>query len=339
MDRLDAMAAFVTAVDEGSLAAAARRLGYSPAAITRAIASLEDRLGAQLLHRTTRALRLTLLGETYLVTCRQVLDELQQAELGAAADQDTPRGLLTLTAPVLFGRLRVRPVLDRFLNKNPAVQARLVLLDRVVNLIDEGVDLAVRLAHLPDSSLKATQLGEVRRVLCASPIYLERHGVPQTPSELSSHACIMSNEAAAEPWSFSHETGGRQRALQMAVVRPRLIVNSAAAAIDSALDGHGITRVMSYQVASDIVAGRLVRLMAAYEPPPVPVHFIMQADRSMTAKLRAFIDVAAPVLRTDLMQVSQLMEAKLKSSLAGITEEPCYVVDARSPPNRLHLAR
>lgn len=314
MDRLDAMAAFVTAVDEGSLAAAARRLGYSPAAVTRAIASLEDRLGAQLLHRTTRALRLTSLGETYLTTCRQVLDELQRAERGAAADQDTPRGLLTLTAPVLFGRLRVRPVLDRFLDANPAVQARLVLLDRVVNLIDEGIDVAVRLAHLPDSSQVATQLGEVRRVLCASPAYLERHGVPQTPSELSSHACILSNEAAAEPWSFAHEAAGRRRALQMAVIHPRLIVNAAAAAIDSVLDGHGITRVMSYQVAADVVAGRLVLLLTAYEPPPIPVHFVMQADRSMTAKLRAFIDFAAPLLRTDLTQISQLIEAKSKSS-------------------------
>lgn len=313
MDRLDAMAAFVVVVDEGSLAAAARRLGYSPAAVTRAIASLEDRLGAQLLHRTTRALRLTSLGETYLTTCRQVLDELQRVELGAAADQDTPRGLLTLTAPVLFGRLRIRPVLDRFLDTNPAVQARLVLLDRVVNLVDEGIDVAVRFAHLPDSSMVATHLGEVRRVLCASPAYIERHGVPHTPSELSSHACIMSNEAAAEPWSFAHDTG-RRRGLQTALIHPRLIVNAAAAAIDSALDGHGVTRVMSYQVASDVVAGRLVLLLVDYVPPPIPVHFVMQADRSMTAKLRAFIDFAAPLLRTDLMQISQLIEAKLKSS-------------------------
>ena len=307
MDRLDAMAAFVAAVDEGSLAVAARRLGYSPAAVTRAIASLEDRLGAQLLHRTTRALRLTALGETYLATCRRVLDELQQAERGAAADQETPRGLLTLTAPVLFGRLRVRPVLDRFLDASPAVQARLILLDRVVNLTDEGIDVAVRLAHLPDSSLVATHLGEVRRVLCASPAYLERHGVPHTPSDLSSHACIMSNGAATERWSFAHPAAGRRRALQMAVIHPRLTVNAAAAAIDSVLDGHGITRVMSYQVALEVVAGRLVLLLTAYEPPPIPVHFVMQADRSMTAKLRAFIDFAAPLLRTDLMQVSQLI--------------------------------
>lgn len=319
MDRLDAMAAFVTAVDEGSLAAAARCLGHSPAAVTRAIASLKDRLGARLLHRTTRALRLTPLGETYLATCRQVLDELQRAERGAAADQDTPRGLLTLTAPVLFGRLRVRPALDQFLDANPAVQARLILLDRVVNLTDEGIDVAVRFAHLPDSSLVATHLGEVRRVLCASPAYLERHGVPQTPPELSGHACIMSNEAAAEPWSFAHEASGRRRALQMAVIHPRLIVNAAAAAIDSVLEGHGITRVMSYQVASDVVAGRLVLLLTGYEPPPIPVHFVMPADRSRTAKLRAFIDFAAPLLRSDLIRISQLMGASTSRSVSAFS--------------------
>ncbi len=311
MDRLDAMGAFVAAVDEGSLAAAARRLGYSPASVTRAITSLEDRLGVPLLHRSTRALRLTLPGEAYLATCRQVLDDLQRVESGAAADQQTPRGLVTLTAPLLFGRLRVRPVLDRFLDAYPAVQARLVLLDRVVNLMDEGIDVAVRLAHLPDSSLIATHLGEVRRIVCASPAYLERRGVPHTPSALSGHACIMSNDAAAEPWSFGDEASSRRRPLRMAAVNPRLIVNSAAAAIDSAVDGHGVTRVLSYQVASDIVAGRLVRLLVAYEPSPIPVHFVLQAGRSMTAKLRAFIDFAAPLLRADLLRISQLMAAKL----------------------------
>ena len=311
MDRLDAMAAFVAAVDRGSLAAASRELGYSPAAVTRAITSLEDRLGAQLLHRTSRALRLTPLGETYLVTCRQILEELQRAERGAAADANTPRGLLTLTAPVLFGRLKVRPVLDRFLDGNPAVQARLVLLDRVVNMLDEGIDVAARLAHLPDSSQHATHLGEVRRILCASPAYVARQGRPDTPAELSNHACIMSNEAAAEPWSFAQESGARRRTLRAVVIRPRLIVNAAAAAIDSALDGYGITRVMSYQVAADVAAGRLMLLLPTYEPPPIPVHFVMQADRSITAKLRAFIDFAAPLLRSELTRSASLIGSDL----------------------------
>ncbi len=318
MDRLDAMAAFVAAVDEGSLAAAARRLGYSPAAVTRALSSLEDRLGVPLLHRSTRGLRLTSPGEAYLATCRQVLEDLQRAESGAAADQQTPRGLVTLTAPLLFGRFRVRPVLDRFLDGNPAVQARLVLLDRVVNLIDEGIDVAVRLAHLPDSSLIATHLGEVRRVVCASPAYLERHGVPHTPSALSGHACIMSNDAA---WRFGNKEASRRLAVRAPAIHPRLIVNSAAVAIDSAIDGHGVTRVLSYQVESDIMAGRLVRLLATYEPPPIPVHFVRPADRSMTAKLRAFIDFATPLLRADLAQISHHIDAKPKSKGPG----PCSV--------------
>jgi DNA-binding transcriptional LysR family regulator len=305
MDRLDAMLAFVMAIDEGSLAAAGRRLGYSPAAVTRAITSLEDRTGAQLLHRTTRALRLTVLGETYLALCRQVLGDIAAAEQGAAADQESPRGLLTLTAPVLFGRLHLRPVLDRFLDAFPAVQARLVLLDRVANLVDEGIDMAVRLAFLPDSNLLATHLGEVRRVLCASPAYLARRGTVGTPAELAEYDCIMSNEAAAEPWRFVVEQG---RGLRTVTIQPRLTVNAAAAAIDSALDGYGITRVMSYQVANDIADGRLVRLLRAYEPPAIPVHFVMPAARSMSAKLRRFIDFAAPLLRADIAQVATLIE-------------------------------
>jgi DNA-binding transcriptional LysR family regulator len=310
MDRLDAMAAFVAAIDDGSLAAAARRLGYSPAAVTRGIASLEDRVGAQLLHRTTRALRLTQFGESYLVMCRQIVADIALAERRAATEQDVPRGLLTITAPVMFGQLRIRSVLDQFLDIYPAVQARLILLDRVVNLIDEGVDVAARLAHLPDSNLVATQLGEVRRVLCASPAYLERHGIPDTPSDLSRHACIMSNEAAAEPWNFAPGPENGRRGLQTAAIRPRLIVNAAAAAIDSALEGRGITRVMSYQIAGDVAAGRLVLLLGTYEPPPIPVHFVLQASRSVTAKLRKFIDFAAPSLRADLARTAALIAAE-----------------------------
>ena len=303
------MTAFVAAIDEGSLAAAARRVGYSPAAITRAITSLEDRTGTQLLHRTTRALRLTQFGESYLAMCRQVLADIKHAERGAAAEQHTPRGLLTLTAPVLFGRLRIRPVLDQFLNANPAVQARLVLLDRVVSLIEEGIDVAARLAHLADSNLVATHLGEVRRVLCASPAYLERNGIPGTPRDLSVHTCIMSNEATSGSWSFADNAGSRRRGLQSVSIHPRLIVNAAAAAIDSALEGHGITRVMSYQVVEDVAAGRLTLLLVPYEPPPIPVHFVLQSSRSMTAKLRAFIDFAAPLLRADLAQTARLIES------------------------------
>ncbi|HEY2133470.1 MAG TPA: LysR family transcriptional regulator [Acetobacteraceae bacterium] len=318
MDRLDAMAAFVAAVDDGSLAAAARRLRHSPASVTRAIAALEDRLGMQLLHRSTRALRLTRFGETYLATCRQVLADLDAAERGAAAEQEAPRGLLTLTAPVLFGRLRLRPVLDRFLDANPAVQARLLLLDRVVNLVDEGIDVATRLAHLPDSGLVATRLGDVRRVLCASPGYLARHGTPRTPADLVRHACIMSSETAGEdPWRFAPEPGGRRRISQPIAVRSRLMVNGAAPAIDSALEDCGITRVLSYQIESDVAAGRLILLLTAHEPPPIPVHFVLPPARSATAKLRAFIDFAAPLLRADLARTARVIGMPGADSQSG----------------------
>lgn len=309
MDRLDAMAVFLAVVDEGSLAAAARRLGHSPAAVTRAIASLENRVGVRLLHRTTRALHLTGFGEAYLGTCRRVLADLAAVEQGAAAEQEVPRGLLTLTAPVLFGQLRVRPVLDQFLDANPAVQARLLLLDRVVNLLDEGIEVAARLAHLPDSGLIATRLGEVRRVLCASPAYLERHGAPASPGDLPMHACIISSETAAEEaWSFANPDS-RRRALQPVAVRPRLTVNGSTAAIDSALDGRGIARVMSYQIASHVAAGRLVRLLPRHEPPSIPVHFVLPPQRGTPAKVRAFIDFAAPLLRAELARTAQLIEA------------------------------
>jgi DNA-binding transcriptional LysR family regulator len=183
----------------------------------------------------------------------------------------------------------------------------------------------VRLAHLPDSNLVATHLGEVRRVLCASPAYLERAGTPETPADLSGHACIMSNEAAAEPWSFAHEPGNRRQRLQAVSIHPRLIVNAAAAAIDSALDGHGITRVMSYQVAADVAAGRLKLILVPYEPPPIPVHFVMQSSRSVTAKLRSFIDFAAPSLRVGLTHTADLIgaDAQIGPGLMALPRGPC----------------
>ena len=298
MDRIDAMRAFVTAVDRGSLASAARGLGHSPATVTRAIAQLEGKLGMRLLHRSTRALRLTEFGESYYATCREVLSALDLAERGAAAEQAQPSGLLTLTAPLRFGQLYVRPILDAFLDANPAVRARLVLLDRVVNLVEEGIDIAVRLAHLPDSTQLATRVGEVRRVLCASPAYIERHGSPATPAALREHTCIMEHYGAElEIWRFAVARG---KALFPVSVQPRLIVNSASAAAESAAEGYGIARVMSYQAAAAVKAGELVILLPQHEPPPIPVHLVMPSARSGAAKQRAFIAFAAPRLRQRL---------------------------------------
>ena len=300
MDRIDAMRAFVTAVDRGSLAAAARSLGQSPASVTRALASLEGRLGVRLLNRSTRALHPTPFGDTYLATCREVLTAIDRAERGAATEQEQPSGLLTLTAPLRFGQLHVRPVLDGFLDANPAVQARLMLLDRVTNLVEEGIDAAVRVAHLPDSTLVATRLGQVRRILCAAPAYLDRRGTPQEPAAIREHACIMERDGAeTELWRFAAAPG---KSLIPIPIRPRLVVNSASAAVDSAVAGHGITRVMSYQAAAAVKAGELVVLLAQHEPPPIPVHLVMPSTHSATAKQRAFLAFAIPKLRDRLVK-------------------------------------
>lgn len=307
MDRIDAMRAFVATVDRGSLAGGARFLSLSPAAVTRAIAALEDRLQMPLLHRTTRALHLTQFGETYLATCREVLAALDAAEQGAAAAQELPSGLLTLTAPLRFGQLHLRPVLDEFLDANPVVRARLLLLDRVANLVEEGIDLALRIAHLPDSNLVATRLGEVRRVVCAAPSYLSRCGVPASPAALQEHACIMEHDAAeTEIWRFAPAPG---RQLAPLSIQPRLVVNSASAAVDSAIEGHGITRAMSYQVASAVAGGKLILLLAQHEPPPIPVQFVLPPRGAQTAKQRAFLSFAAPKLRQSLVSIADMVHA------------------------------
>jgi DNA-binding transcriptional LysR family regulator len=307
VDRLDAMRAFVVTVDQGSLAAGARRLGYSAAAVTRGIAQLEARLGMVLLHRSTRALHLTSFGESYLATCREILAALDQVERGVAAEQEKPTGLLTITAPLMFGQLHVRPVLDAFLDANPAVRGRLLLLDRVANIVEEGIDVAVRVAHLPDSQLKARRLGEVRRVLCAAPSYLDLRGAPTEPRDLAEHDCIMERDGAEiEAWRFSSTT---------IAVRPRLVVNSAAAAVASAAAGHGVTRVMSYQAAGFVAAGELIVLLPDHEPPPIPVQFVLPPTRRDTAKLKAFLAYAIPALQKALGEVARTFSLSGSSRL------------------------
>ena len=310
MDRIDAMRAFVAAVDRGSLAAAARKLGYSAATVTRGIALLEGRLGMRLLHRNTRALHLTEIGETYLATCRQVLAALDGAERGAAAGREQLSGLLTITAPLRFGQLHVRPILDAFLDANPAVQARLLLLDRVANLVEEGIDVAVRVGQLPDSRLLAARLGEIRRVLCASPGYIRRCGAPQVPAKLRDHACIMERDGAeTELWRFASKSG---RSLLSIAVRPRLRVNSAEVAVESAAAGHGIARVMSYQAAAAVSAGKLVVLLPKFEPPAIPVSLVVPSARSRTPKQRAFFDFAVPRLRDQLTKAANEIGTRSK---------------------------
>jgi DNA-binding transcriptional LysR family regulator len=296
VDRLDAMQAFVVTVDRGSLSAAARVLRRSAASVTRAVASLEERLGAELLRRTTRSLKLTEAGERYLVVARRVLAELDEAEKTASATSASPQGVLTVTAPLSFGALHVQSIVDEYLAQYPDVRARLLLLDRVVDLVDEGVDVAVRIAHLPDSALVATAIGVVRRVVVASPAYLARHGRPGEPADLARHRCVScSSVTPSDSWSFGPRREG-ERSKQVRV-QPILTVNVADAAIGAAESGTGVTCALSYQVAESVRAGRLVVVLPAFEPAPLPVHLIYPASSASAAKVRAFVDLAGPRLR------------------------------------------
>jgi DNA-binding transcriptional LysR family regulator len=297
IDRLDAMRVFVTALDKGSLAGAGRSLGRSPASVTRAIAFLEGHVGAQLLHRTTRKMRLTETGERYAAVCQHVLTNLEEAELLAAGDRAAPRGVLTVTAPVMFGTRILRPIVGAFLSLYPAVQIRYLLLDRIVNMIDEGVDVAVRIAALPDSSLIATSIGDVRRVLCASPDYLARKPVITAPSDLLEHDCIADAQmTASEVWTFPPASGGR--IARTVRIKPRLMVNADEVAVDAAVAGEGIIRIMSYKIDSEVREGRLVVLLPEDELPRLPVHLIVPEGRLAIAKVRSFVDFARPRLKS-----------------------------------------
>jgi DNA-binding transcriptional LysR family regulator len=304
MDRLDAMRVFVTALDEGSLAAVGRRLGRSPAAVTRAVAFLENHVGVPLLQRTTRTMRLTEAGDRYAAACRRVLADLEEAEMSAAGERAAPRGLLTVTAPVMFGTRILRPIVSAFLASQPEVQIRYLLLDRVVSLIDEGVDVALRIAHLPDSALIAIRVGEVRRVLCASPDYLARRPAIGEPADLSGHDCIaVAQLSPNEIWSFPPSQGGT--IARTVRVKPRLMVNSIEAAVGAAVDGEGVVRLLSYQIEREVRDGRLVVLLREDEPAPLPVHLVVPEGRLAIAKVRAFVDHSVAGLRAELARMGQ----------------------------------
>jgi DNA-binding transcriptional LysR family regulator len=303
MDRIDAMKVFVAAVDEGSLAGAGRRLRRSPAAVSRAIAFLEHHVGAELLHRTTRSLKLSEAGERYAAACRRVLTELEEADILAGGERTAPRGTLTLTAPVVPGEDVLRPVLDAFMKDYPAVTVRLVLLDRPVNLIDEGIDVALRIAHLADSSFVAIKLGEVRRVIAASPTYLAQHPVINEPADLAKHRIISMTHFGMDSWSFPPaKKSSVPRAVQFA---PRLIVNTVRAAVASAAEGHGVTRLFSYHISEEIREGRLQILLAKDEYPPLPVHLLAPQGRFAVPKVRAFVDFAGPRLKRYFEKLSR----------------------------------
>jgi DNA-binding transcriptional LysR family regulator len=299
MDRIDEWRTFVEVAGRRSFSAAARALGHSPQAVTRAVAAVEARIGARLLHRTTRSVSLTGEGERYLERARHAVAELDRLE--TRDDATAPlAGRLAITAPVLFGQLHVAPIVTSFLAAHSALDIRLLLVDRVVSLADEGLDIAVRIGELADSGLVARQVGHVRSVVVASPAYLRHAGVPRTPADLADHACIAfaATTAVADRWSFPVPGSRRSRAVP---VRTRLTVNTGQAAIDAALAGLGVVRLLSYQVDELVAAGRLQTVLTRFEPAPSPIHLVRLPGGQVRAAA-AFIDAAANALRRRRMR-------------------------------------
>ena len=287
MDRIDAMQAFVAVADLQGFAPAARKLGLSPSGVTRLIAALEQRLGARLLQRTTRSVTLTDIGTRYLERARRILADVEEAEGSAQDERTRPSGRLVVSAPVGFGRLHVSPVMSAYLKRYPEVSAELRLADRMVNPVEDGIDLAVRIGHLADSSLVARHVGEMRRIVVASSGYLQQHGEPSTPETVVSHETIQFGAMTASPdWRFVED--GRE--IRVACT-PRFTTNSADAAIQYAEQGGGLTRVLAYQAAAAIKGGRLRVVLAQFEQPPLPIHIVYPTSRLLSAKVRTFIDL------------------------------------------------
>jgi len=297
MDRLDELTIFVAIVEAGSLVSAARRLRRSPPAVTRALSSLEDRIGLRLVDRTTRRLAPTEAGNGLAERARALLADYE--EMLAGTSQAPIRGVLRITAPVQFGRRHVAPIVSAFLNAYPDIRVELSLNDRNLDLIEEGLDLAVRIGPLADSSLVARQVGSVRRVVVASPAYLARRGVPRTPADLATHDTIFGMaRSPAREWRF-----GLPRRGSVVRLSPRLLVDDVEAQLQAAQAGRGIARVLSYQVSDELAAGSLVRLLQDFEPAPLPVQLVTLSRSHMASKVRAFLDSAAKIFHdVDVIQ-------------------------------------
>lgn len=295
MDRLYLMSVFVVVAEEESFAGAARRMGMSPPAVTRAIAMLEDRLGVKLLNRTTRHVRATEAGQRYLDDARRVIAAADEADEAAMGLNAQPRGHMTVTAPVLFGRMYVMPGIVDYLQRYPDTTVSALFLDRVVNMLEEGVDVGIRIGELSDSSYRALRVGHVRRVICASPAYLKKRGIPQTPQDLRQHEVILASSLSQSvEWRFVSQ--GEPISVR---IKPRLNVSSNDGAIEAALRGMGVTRLMSYQVAPLLAQDQLKVVLSEFESPPVPIHIIHREGRHASTKMRAFIDLMAERMRAD----------------------------------------
>ena len=302
MDRFEAMSVFAAVAEAQGFSAASRRLGMPLATVSRKVSELEESLGVQLLARSTRRVSLTDTGRQYFEACRRILDDVSEAERAAAGEYRAPRGELILTTPIVFGRLHIVPVVTEFLEAYREVHVQMMLVDRVVDLIDEHIDLALRIGELPDSSLIAVRLGTIGRVVCASPAYLAAHGVPVHPGDLAGHdAVTFAGLSSPKEWSF--RVGG---ATQRFPVRSRLTVNTAEAALDAVMAGAGLTRVMSYQAAAAVRDGRLVMLLRDYAPEPNPISLVYPSGRLVPLKLRAFLDFAVPRLKARLQEIAAI---------------------------------
>jgi len=291
MDRIDAMQAFVAVADLQGFAPAARKLGLSPSAVTRLIAALEERLGARLLQRTTRSVTLTDVGARYLERAKRILADVDEAEGSAQAERTRPSGRLVVSAPLGFGRLHVSSVMTAYLTRYPEVSGELRLADRMINLVEDGVDVAIRIGHLADSTLVARHLGEMRRIVVASGKYLKQRGEPATPEAIASHQTIQFGATSAQPeWRFVR--GGRDVAV---ACTPRFITNSSDAALQYAEQGGGLTRVLFYQAATALKAGRLRIVLEQFEETPLPIHIVYPTSRLLSAKVRTFIDLVTEI--------------------------------------------
>lgn len=295
MDRLQTMAMFVVVSEAQSFSAAARQLNVSPPVITRAVAELEARLGVKLLNRTTRYVRPTEAGSRYVEDARRVLEEIALVDEAAAGVNAEPRGSLVVTAPVLFGRMHVMPGIVDYLKRYPETEIQALFIDRVVNMLEEGIDVGVRIGELPDSTMRALKVGYVRLVTVASPAYLHQFGEPEAPGNLSHHSVVASSAGDHFiDWQF--RTAQKNRTFR---IEPKLKVSTNDAAIEAAREGFGVTRVLSYQVAPYLGHGELVRILQDFEPVEIPIHIVHREERHSSSKIRAFIDLLAERLRSD----------------------------------------
>jgi DNA-binding transcriptional LysR family regulator len=318
MDRFDAMSVLLAVAEEGSLSAASRRLRTPLATVSRKVAELERHLRTQLLVRSSRRIELTDAGRAYVAASKRIIEQVEEAERQAAGEYSAPRGELHMTAPTMFGQRHLMPVALAFLAEQPEITLRLMLADQQVSLVDEHIDVALRIGHLEDSSLVATRLGSVHRVICASPGYLARHGVPRVPEDLAQHDGVSFQGFAVSPeWRYRQDNS----AFTATVPRPRLAVNTTEAAIKAALADLGIIRVLSYQVADELRAGQLQLLLADFAPQPLPVSLVYAAAELLPLKVRSFLDWAIPRLRARMAELDASVCEDLADRVSDLAEQ------------------